>query len=104
MAQTPPTLSEKQRKFLRGRAHPLNPVVMVGNAGLTEGVVAETARALLDHELIKVKVRGADREARDLLLSQLETRTGSTLVTRIGHVAVLYRRHPELPRLVIPDA
>ena len=104
MSKTPPTLSEKQRKFLRGRAHPLSPVVMVGNAGLTDAVVAETARALLDHELIKVKVRGADREARDLLLSQLETRTGSTLVTRIGHVAVLYRRHPELPRLVIPDA
>jgi RNA-binding protein len=103
MSQTPVALSEKQLKFLRGKAHPLNPVIMIGQAGLSDGVVAETDRALTDHELIKVKVRGADRDARDAMLAQLGARTGSTLVTRIGHVAVLYRRHPQLPKLVIPD-
>jgi RNA-binding protein len=96
-------LTEKQLKFLRGKAHPLNPVIMIGQAGVSDSVVAETDRALTDHELIKVKVRGADRTARDGMLAQLSARTGGTLVTRIGHVAVLYRRHPLLPKLVIPD-
>jgi RNA-binding protein len=97
-------LSERQRKYLRGLAHPLDPVVLVGNAGLTDGVVKETARALLDHELVKVKIRGADRGARDEAFATLARRTGSALVHRIGHVGVLYLRHPELPRIVIPDA
>jgi RNA-binding protein len=52
------TLSEKQLRFLRGRAHALRPVIQVGQQGLTEGVRAETARALGDHELIKVRVQG----------------------------------------------
>ena len=64
-------LSERQRKYLRGLAHPLEPVILVGNAGLTEGVVKETARALHDHELVKVKIRGSDREARDAAFEAL---------------------------------
>jgi len=95
-------LSEKQLKFLRGKAHPLKPVIMIGKTGLSAGVAAETERALHDHELIKVRVRTSDREARDALLSELTQQTQSELVTRIGHVAVLYRAHPKLPRLVIP--
>jgi RNA-binding protein len=103
MTQRPTALTEKQLKFLRGKAHPLNPVIMIGQSGLTDAVVAETDRALTDHELIKVRVRGADRDARDVMLAQLGTRTGSLLVTRIGHVAVLYRPRAAPPRLVIPD-
>ena len=61
-------LTERQRRHLRGLAHPLSPVIMVGGDGLTEGVIRETARALHDHELIKVKVRGAARDARDAML------------------------------------
>ena len=94
-------LSEKQLKFLRGKAHPLKPVILIGKTGLSAAVAAETERALHDHELIKVRVRTADREARDALLAQLTQQTQSELVTRIGHVAVLYRAHPKLPRLVI---
>ena len=97
-------LTERQRRHLRGLAHPLKPVILVGNAGMTDGVVAETARALHDHELIKVRWAGADREARDSGLETLATRTRSTLVTRIGHVAVLYRPRPDLPRIVLPAA
>ena len=99
-----PELSERQRRHLRGLAHPLKPVVRLGNAGLTEAVARETARALADHELIKVKAPGGDREARDALFEALATRTASALVHRIGNVAVLYRPHPELPRILIPDA
>jgi RNA-binding protein len=96
-------LNERQRKFLRGLAHALNPVVWIGNAGLSDAVVRETQSALESHELIKVKARGAERGARDDMLAQLATRSNSVLVHRIGHVGVLYRQHPKLPRIVIPD-
>lgn len=96
-------LKEKQRRHLRGLAHALKPVIQVGNAGVTDAVVAETSRALHDHELIKVRLPGGDRDARDAALAGLAGRTGSALVTRIGHVAVLYRPRPELPRILLPD-
>ncbi len=97
-------LTEKQLRFLRGKAHALKPVVMLGLKGLTENVVAETVQALRVHELIKVRVRTANRAAREAALSQLVTRTGCELVTRIGHVAVLYRAAAPIPKLVLPDA
>lgn len=96
-------LTERQLRFLRGKAHALKPVVMLGNKGLTDNVVAETVQALRDHELIKVRVRAGGREQRDALLAQLVARSECTLVTRIGHVAVLYRPAAPLPRLVLPD-
>jgi RNA-binding protein len=99
----PAALSERQRRHLRGLAHPLKPLVRLGNAGLTEAVVRETASALAHHELIKVKAPGGDRDARDEIFVALATRTASALICRIGNVAVLYRPHPELPRIMIPD-
>jgi RNA-binding protein len=96
-------LSENQRRFLRGRAHALKPIVQIGNNGLTEAVAKETERALRDHELIKVRAPGADREARDAQLAELATRTGSALVHRIGHIGVLYRANKAKPGLIIPD-
>lgn len=96
-------LSERQRRYLRGLAHGLNPVVLIGGAGLTDGVAAETERALHDHELIKVRVRGADRAQRDALLAELARRTASSLVHRIGHVGVLYRPRRDLPKILLPD-
>ena len=95
-------LSEKQRRHLKGLAHPLKPVILMGNAGLTEAVIAATAAALADHELIKVRLPGMDRDDRDAALALLAERTGSAMVTRIGHVAVLYRPDPEVPRIQLP--
>jgi len=97
-------LTDRQRRHLRGLAHDLKPVIRLGGSGLTDAVVKETARALHDHELIKVKAPGGDRDARDALFSQLGERTGSALVHRIGNVAVLYRPRPDMPRILIPDA
>ena len=97
-------LSERQLRFLRGKAHALKPVVMLGQKGLTDNVLAETVQALRDHELIKVRVRAADRRQREALLTQLVSQSSSTLVTQIGHVAVLYRAATPIPRLVLPDA
>jgi RNA-binding protein len=98
-----PELSERQRRHLRGLAHALKPVILLGTAGVTPAVTAETVRALQDHELIKVKAPGGDREARDAQFAALAHTTGSALVHRIGNVAVLYRPHPQLPRILIPD-
>ena len=96
-------LTENQRRFLRGRAHALKPLIQIGNNGLTDAVTRETDRALHDHELIKVRAPGADRQARDAILAQLAARTRSALVQRIGHVAVLYRANETKPGLIIPD-
>jgi RNA-binding protein len=99
----PAELSERQRRHLRGLAHALKPVIRLGNAGLTAAVTHETVRALHDHELIKVKAPGGDREARDELFAQLARASGATVVHRIGNVAVLYRARAELPLILLPD-
>lgn len=97
-------LSERQRKYLRGLGHALNPVILIGQHGVTAAVIAETQRALADHELIKVKFRGTDRDARDTGLDQLAAATQSMLVQRIGHTALYYKRRDDRPGIVIPDA
>ena len=97
-------LSERQRKYLRGLGHALNPVLLVGSAGMSEAVIAEAKRALHDHELIKVKFRGAERGARDTGLAELATATESVMVQKIGHTALYYKRRIDRPGIVIPDA
>ena len=97
-----PELSERQRRHLRGLAHPLKPVVRLGAAGLTDAVARETERALGDHELIKVKAPGGDRAKRDELFAGLARATGSAFVHRIGNVVVLYRARGKAPRIILP--
>jgi RNA-binding protein len=99
-----PELTERQRRHLRGLAHDLKPIIRLGNAGLTEAVATETARALHDHELIKVKGPGGDRDARDALFVELAQRTASALIHRIGNICVLYRPNRKLAKILIPDA
>ncbi len=96
-------LTERQSKHLRRLAHALQPVVTLGNAGLTDGVVKEMERALADHELVKVRARASDRERRDEWLEELARRTRGTLVQRVGNIGVIYRPDPALPRIVLPD-
>jgi RNA-binding protein len=96
-------LSEKQKKYLRRLAHPLHPIVMVGTAGLTDGVLLELDRALTDHELVKVSVRMGDRPARNAALASLSERTSSELVQRVGHVGVYYRQGRQSAKIIIPD-
>lgn len=96
-------LNEKQKKHLRKLGHALNPIVMLGNSGLTDGVVAEMDRALTDHELVKVRARVGDREVRDAAFDAIATRTTSTLVQRIGNVGLFFRPNPRLSRIVLPS-
>jgi RNA-binding protein len=95
-------LTEKQRRHLRGLGHALKPIIFIGQSGSSAAVVAETARALTDHELVKVRVSGMEREARDAALESLASSTKSELVGRIGHTAILYRANPERRRIILP--
>jgi len=88
-------LSTKQKQFLKGLAHHLSPVVMLGGNGLTEGVLAEIDNALNHHELIKVKIAGADRETKQLIIDAIVRETKSSNVQTIGHILVLYRSSEE---------
>lgn len=86
------SLSSKQKRYLRSLAHKLKPVVMVGGAGITEGVLKETSGSLAHHELIKVRISGLERRDREEMAQNLAHGTDSELVHTIGHIAVLYRR------------
>lgn len=97
-------LTEKQKKHLRRLAHPLNPVVLVGQDGDTAGVVHELDVALGAHELVKVRARTGDRMERNLLLDRLAAATTSELIQRIGNVGVYYRPKRDQPRIILPDA
>lgn len=92
-------LNEKQKKHLRRLGHALEPVLLTGGAGVTPGLLAELDSTLAHHELIKVKVRAEDREARDAMIDALCSAAGAELVQRIGHVALLWRPNPERRRV-----
>ena len=98
------SLTQNQKKYLRRLGHGLQPVVLVGQQGLTEAVAREMDAALSAHELLKVKARVGDRELRDEVLSGLAERTGSELVQTIGNVGLFYRKNKKLQKILIPDS
>jgi RNA-binding protein len=93
----PVTLSARERAHLKARAHPLEPVVQVGQAGVTPELTAEVDRSLTAHELIKVRVGGADRHERERVGDALAAATDAAVVHRVGKVVVLWRPRPEQP-------
>lgn len=90
----PLNLTARERSHLKARAHSLEPSVLVGHGGLTDGVAAEIDRALKARELIKVKIL-ADRDARDEIAAALCARTESAIVQQVGKVLVLWRPKPD---------
>ncbi len=96
----PPELTGAQRKTLRGLAHSLDPVVRIGQRGLTPAVEEEIDQALDRHELIKVKL-GGDRDERQRTAETIVPRVGAALVGTIGTLAIYYRRQrdPEKRRV-----
>ncbi len=88
------TVTEKQKRWLRQQGHHLRPVVRLGQAGLSPAVLAEIELALDHHELIKVRINSADREARDVAVQAIGARTGAELIQRIGHVASFLLANP----------
>lgn len=90
----PIALTPADRKALRARAHHLDPVVMIGEGGLSRAVLAEADRALGAHELIKIRVLGEDRAQRQALLTEICSALGCTAVQSIGKLLVVYRPRP----------
>jgi RNA-binding protein len=86
-----------QRRHLRGLAHPLKPVVMIGKEGLSEAVVAKTDAELRAHELIKVRFQAAKDEKREIL-RELAVQTLAEVVGVVGHVGILFRQNREPAR------
>ncbi len=93
-------LNSRQRQFLKGQAHSLNPVVMLGNDGITEGVIKELNSSLDHHELLKVRVNAGD--ARKEQAEELAAAVNAELVQLIGRVAVLFRQKKEDSRFILP--
>lgn len=98
-------LNSKQIAYLRGLAHNLNPVVMIGNNGLTEAVLKEVDVSLNAHELIKVQVAGDDRQLRKSLLEEIADKTNAIAVHHIGKQLIFYRASETVKasaKIVIP--
>lgn len=96
------TLTGKQKNYLRGVAHNLKPVVMLGGKGLTTAVIAEIESALQQHELIKVKLPTNSKAEKVAILAQITSKTESQPVQLIGRIGVLYRAADE-PKITLPS-
>ena len=94
-----PTLTGAQRQRLRGLAHALEPVVLVGQAGVTDAVIVAVDAALTTHELIKVRLR--EPEDKRAAAAELAERSGAAPCGLIGHTVILYRPHPTKPTIVL---
>lgn len=91
-------LTPVQRREFRAKAHHLNPVVTIGSNGLTDTVVAEIDRSLQAHELIKIRVQGAEHEQRDVLMLELCTTLDAAPVQHIGNILVVWRERREVEK------
>jgi RNA-binding protein len=89
------SLTEKMKHDLRGRGHALKPVVSVGNAGLSKAVLREIGLSLEHHELMKIRISGAEREERKQLIARICDDFNAELVQAVGHIALIYRKKPD---------
>ncbi len=96
------SLSPSQKRYLRGLAHALSPVIMTGNKGVTAAVINEFSIALDHHELVKVKLGSDDRDDRAMQIAALVDATKAQVVQTIGRVASFYRHNAKQPRLALP--
>lgn len=98
------SLKGTQKKELRALGHSLNPVVLVAENGLSEGVVKEADRAITDHELIKIRFNLDDRDERRAMMAELANKLGAELVQTIGKIGLYYRAarkpNPKLSNLL----
>lgn len=97
------SLTVSERLALKGRAHALNPTVMIGSAGLTESVMKEIAQTLKSHELIKIRVM-AERPQREAILTEICTHLHAAPVQHIGKILVIYQPNPDAQQAKIKAA
>jgi RNA-binding protein len=95
-------LTPKQRRHLSGLGHVLQPIVTVGKEGVTDAVVAALEQALLDHELVKVKVGSSASEDRKDVAAMLAERAEADLASIVGKTMLIYKAHPDKPKIKLP--
>jgi RNA-binding protein len=95
-------LTSKQRQYLKGLAHALEPIVRVGRAGASPSVIEETKRSLAAHELIKVRIESDDSSQRKTVAEDLARECGADVAGNIGKLAILYRARDEDPEIELP--
>jgi len=96
------SLTEKQRKHLRKLAHNMKPVIIVGNAGASDALLAELDQTIEHHELIKVKVNVGDRDVRDEVIAEITGKSGAELVGRVGNIATIFRARSKDSKIQLP--
>ena len=95
-----------QKKYLRGIAHSLKPVVQIGREGVTAGIIRAVDEELIRHELIKIKFNDIkEKDPKEAITGEVAAKTGSEPVGMIGHTVILYRRQadPEKRKIAIPE-
>lgn len=98
----PEHLTNAQKRHLRGLGHALRPLVQVGKEGVTDGLLTSVREALIDHELVKVKLnQNCDLGVADVSVAVADG-AGAALVQRIGKTFLLYAPHPTEPTIVLP--
>ncbi|MGE4595116.1 MAG: ribosome assembly RNA-binding protein YhbY [Gammaproteobacteria bacterium] len=95
-------LTNNQKRYLRSLAHDLKPVVMVGQHGLSESVLAELQSSMVIHELLKIKVRAENREEKQQIIDKIVAFSAAAIVQVIGGVLVIYKPFDEDPVITLP--
>jgi RNA-binding protein len=95
-------LTNNQKKFLRSMGHALKPVVMVGQHGLSESVLAELESTMTKHELLKIKIRSEGKKEKQQMINKIVELSQSHLVQVIGNIVVIYRPFDEEPQIILP--
>jgi RNA-binding protein len=95
-------LTNPQKRHLKALAHPRKPIMIVGDSGVTPAVLHEILLALDHHELIKIRVNAEDRTTRETMITEICATTDAALIQRVGHIATLFRRNPDAPRIELP--
>ncbi len=95
-------LTNNQKKYLRKLAHDLNPVVMIGQHGLSEAVLSELDSTMKKHELVKIKIRVDDRNKKKEMVDRIIKLSEALIVQIIGGVLVIYRPFEENPMIILP--
>ena len=98
------TPNKKQRKHLQSISHGLQPVVRIGQKGVTEAVLVEVDIALAHHELIKIKIGTGDREERKAIVAKMAGDREAHIIQQIGQTAVLFKRNHEKPVIFFPKS
>lgn len=92
-------LTKEYIQILKGMAHSMKPVLIMGDKGVTESFIAEAGRAIEHHELIKIRIAGEDRDAKKAIAEEITVALGANMIQHIGNVITLFKRNHEAPKI-----